>query len=367
MKVAIVHYWFVNWRGGEKVVDALLELYPNADVYAHVYDPSVVSEAIKDRYAGSTFINKLPRSRKWYQHYLPFMPLALEQLDLTDYDLVISSESGPAKGVVTRPDALHVCYCHSPMRYVWDMYHLYLRNMKPVFRPIFRILVHYLKQWDQSSSNRVDHYVANSSYVSKRIEKCYRRDSEVIAPPVDIEEFSAVESKKDFYLLIGQLTPYKRADLAVSAFLNSKRKLVVVGTGEQLKELDALCANQDNISIMGWQDWETCKKYLAEARAIIFPGVEDFGMVPVEAMASGTPVIALAKGGVLDSVEDGKTGVLYCENSVSGLAGALDRFETIESSFEVSMLRDSAESFSKQNFANSFSRFVLQAFNDRKC
>ncbi len=357
MKVAIVHYWFVNWRGGEKVVEALLSLYPQADLYTHVYDEALTEGKLKGHRIFTTFINRLPGAKKHYQKYLPLMPIALEQLDLTQYDLVISSESGPAKGVIVNPEALHICYCHSPMRYVWDMYPEYLRNSTRFTRWLIRPLIHYLKIWDRLSADRVDHFIANSNFVAKRINKFYRRTAEVIHPPVDISEFEASTEKADFYLVLGQLTHYKRADLVVDAFLKNGKKLVVIGDGEQYEALKKL--ENNNITIMGRASWSVCKDHLSRAKALIFPGVEDFGMVPVEAMACGTPVLAYGKGGALETVFDEKTGFLFRDQSIESLNECIAKFET-STQFDSGELRIHAEKFSLQAFEVKLNDFIKQ-------
>ena len=285
------------------------------------------------------------------------MPIALEQLDLTQYDLVISSESGPAKGVIVSPEALHICYCHSPMRYVWDMYPEYLRNSGRFTRWLIRPLIHYLKIWDRLSADRVDHFIANSNFVAKRINKFYRRDAEVIHPPVDIREFEAKSEKSDFYLVLGQLTHYKRADLVVDAFRKNGKKLVVIGDGEQFESLKQL--ETANIKIMGRATWTVCKDYLSNARALIFPGVEDFGMVPVEAMACGTPVLAYAKGGALETVIDGVSGLLFHDQSVESLNECITRFEE-NADLKVSEIRKQAEKFSAEVFLKKVQNFIQQ-------
>jgi glycosyltransferase involved in cell wall biosynthesis len=362
MKVAIVHYWFVTWRGGEKVVEALLDLYPEADIYTHVYCEAGTEKKLVGRDITQTFISKLPRAKKWYQKYLPFMPLALEQLDLREYDLIISSESGPAKGVITRPDALHICYCHSPMRYVWDMYPDYLHSTGRFTRLMMRPLIHYLKMWDRLSADRVDYFISNSKFVSKRISKFYRRESEVINPPVDIDEFEYCEEKEDFYLVLGQLTPYKRADLVVNAFANSGMNLVVIGDGEQYDELKQ--KESSNVRVLGRADWDVCKDHLKRAKALIFPGVEDFGMVPVEAMACGTPVLAFAQGGALETVEEGLSGVFFHEQSVDSILDCIKRFESMD--FDRPAIRRHAQSFSKKGFLEKIEVFVDEQFKASK-
>lgn len=355
MKVAIVHYWFINWRGGEKVVEALLDLFPQADLFTHVYDESLTEGKLKGRNITTTFISKLPGAKKHYQKYLPLMPIALEQLDLREYDLVISSESGPAKGIIISPDATHICYCHSPMRYVWDMYPDYVKTAGLLSRWLMRPLIHYLKIWDRLSADRVDYFIANSSFVAKRINKFYRRSAEVIHPPVDIDEFEINSEKSDFYLLLGQLTHYKRADLAVDAFLANGKKLIVIGDGEQYQSLKAL--ENDRVKVLGRASWDECKNYLSKAKALIFPGVEDFGMVPVEAMACGTPVLAFAKGGALETVNDGHSGYLFYEQTVESLNACINKFEE-QSELIDSEIRNQAELFSMDIFKKKMTSFI---------
>lgn len=362
MKVAIVHYWLLRMRGGEKVVEALCELYPEADIFTHVADPEALSPTIQKHRIQTTFIAKLPRSKTWYKNYLPFMPLALEQLDLSDYDLVISTESGPAKGVITRPDALHVCYCHTPMRYVWDMYHDYMANQFFLKQWLMRPLLHYVRNWDALSSNRVDHFISNSRYVAQRIQKFYKRQATVIPPPVDVERFSPSKEKQDYYLLLGQLVAYKRADLAVDAFNASGRKLVIIGDGEMSKELSNRA--NSNIEFLGWLESKDIEDHLRNCKALLFPGIEDFGIVPLEAMASGTPVIAFAKGGALETVIDQKTGVYFHEQSTQALNSAVDKIENGEITFDSDTLIEHANSFSKANFKKNISEYIDEKLED---
>ncbi len=325
LKVAIVHYWLVNMRGGERVVEALCELFPQADIYTHVYDPASVSQIIRSHPVRTTFIQKLPAPVRHYRDYLPLMPLALEQLDLREYDLVISSESGPAKGVVVSPDTVHVCYCHTPMRYVWDMYHDYAAETGGLKRFLIPPLIHYLRLWDHSSAARVDHFIANSRYVAVRINKHYRRDAMVIHPPVDTHAFSPCAEPGDFYLMVGQLVRYKRPDLAVEAFSRMGKPLVVIGEGELLPEVRAKALR--NIKFMGHQPFEVLRDHYARCKALVFPGEEDFGIVPVEAMAAGRPVIAYGKGGALETVVDGETGLFFNGRTAESLMDAVERFE----------------------------------------
>ena len=360
MKVAIVHYWLVRMRGGEKVLEAICELYPDADIFTHVVNPAKISETINNHAINTTFINSLPWSRTHYQNYLPLMPIALEQLDLSEYDLIISSESGPAKGVITRPDAVHICYCHTPMRYVWDMYHEYLNRQNIFKRLLMRPLLHYVRGWDFRSAARVDHFISNSNYVAQRVKKFYRRESTVIYPPVDVDKLRPVlngkEDAQDYYLLLGQLVRYKKADIAIRAFNELGKKLIVIGTGDHLRELKKLANN--NIEFLGWQNEEHIAFYLRSCRALIFPGIEDFGIVPLEAMASGTPVIAYAKGGALETVVDQTTGILFDEQSAAGLSRAVIRFETLETQFDKETLVRYADGFSKSRFKREMNDFI---------
>jgi glycosyltransferase involved in cell wall biosynthesis len=330
MKVAIVHYWLVGMRGGEKVIEALCEMYPQADIFTHVYVPEMVSERIRQHRIIPSFVNSLPRAARMYKNYLPLMPLALEQLDLRGYDLVISSESGPAKGIIPPPEALHVCYCHTPMRYIWNMYHEYRDGAGRITRLLMPPLSHYLRMWDVSSASRVDSFVANSATVAKRIERYYRRDSVVIHPPVDTEAFSiaAPSDLGDYYLMAGELVSYKRPDLAVRAFNEMGLKLVVIGSGEMLDEIRRIAG--PTITVMGSQPFDVLKTHYARCRALIFPGEEDFGMVPVEAMASGRPVVAYARGGATETVKEGISGVFFGEQSVEAICNAVTRLKDFE-------------------------------------
>lgn len=356
MKVAIIHYWLVNMRGGEKVIEALLDIYPDADIFTHVINPEKISDKIKKRVVQTTFIQKLPKATTLYQSYLPLMPYALEQLDLTQYDLIISSESGPAKGVLTSPDSLHICYCHSPMRYLWDMYHEYRQNASFIKKWLMPFFSHSVRQWDLASSFRVDHFIANSAFVQKRIEKTYRRKSTVIYPPVITNDFYSTETIDDFYLMVGQLVSYKNTRLAVQAFNQNGKKLIIIGDGTEKQTLQQL-ANQ-NITFLGHQTFDVIKHHYAHCKALIFAGVEDFGMVPVEAMASGRPVIALAKGGVLDTVIQGKTGVLFDQPSVSHLNQAIEQFEEQLSSFDSLTIQNHAKLFHDSVFKQQIQQFI---------
>lgn len=367
MKVAIVHYWWLSNRGGEAVCSALFELYPDADLFIHVCDEEIVRKALPANFSGqihTSFISRLPGAKKHYQKYLPFMPLALEQLDLSGYDLVLSSESGPAKGVITRPDALHICYCHSPMRYVWDMYHEYLGGAGRVIRTLFPFVAHWLRVWDRLSADRVDYFIANSQFVAKRIAKFYRREATVIYPPVNTTEFSPAPARGDFYLCLGQLVSYKRADLAVAAFNELDLPLVVIGEGELYDELKKMAGPK--VTLLGRQPFAVIKDHLARCKGLIFPGQEDFGIVPVEAMAAGAPVLAYARGGALETVIDGKTGILFHEQTTAALIAAVQKIENKELVFNPSVLQADAAHFDKAVFKQQMQRFINQHLNVNK-
>jgi glycosyltransferase involved in cell wall biosynthesis len=330
MKVAIIHYWLVGMRGGEKVIEALCEMYPQADIFTHVYVPEMVSDRIRQHRVIPTFINSLPRASKMYKTYLPLMPLALEQLDLRGYDLIISSESGPAKGIIAPSEALHVCYCHTPMRYIWNMYHDYRNGAGRVARLMMPPLTHYLRMWDVTSAARVDSFVANSATVARRIHRYYGANSVVVHPPVDTDAFSIAAPSElgDYYLMAGELVSYKRPDLAVRAFNEMKLKLVVIGGGEMLDEVRRLAG--PTVTVLGSQPFDVLKQHYAQCRALIFPGEEDFGMVPVEAMASGRPVVAFGRGGATETVAPGVSGVFFAEQTVETISSAVRSLDAIE-------------------------------------
>lgn len=358
MKVAIVHYWLVNMRGGEKVLEALLSIYPDADIYTHVAEPEKLSTLLASRIKATTFIAKMPLAKKHYQKYLPLMPLAIEQLDLTSYDLVISSESGPAKGVIVAPEATHICYCHSPMRYIWDMQHEYIGGASLIKKLIMAPLLHYMRIWDVTTSARVSYFIANSHFVKARIWQYYRRDAKVIYPPVDSSDFDLVEKQEDYYLLVGQLVAYKRADLAINAFKENGKKLVVIGGGEQFKKLSQNLPS--NITLLGKQPFEVLKEHYQHCKALIFPGVEDFGIVPLEAMACGRPVIAYAKGGALETVKDNMTGIYFQQQSVEALNKAIDKFENSSVEFNPKAIREHALQFRQSRFIQEVANYIDQ-------
>lgn len=361
LRVAIVHYWLVGMRGGEKVVEALCAMYPHADIFTHVYEPGAVSPTIRAHRVTTSFIGSLPRAAQAYKSYLPLMPLALEQLDLRGYDLVISSESGPAKGVIPPAGALHVCYCHSPMRYIWNMFHDYRERSGPFTRWLMPPLSHYIRTWDAVSANRVHEFAANSHTVAQRLRSYYRRDATVIHPPVDTAAFAPVSPAElsDYYLMVGELVRYKRPELAVKAFNRSGLKLVVIGGGEMLDELRALAG--PTVTILGPQPFTSLQYHYARARALIFPGEEDFGIVPVEAMASGRPVIAFGRGGATETVVDGVTGTFFMEQTVDALLDAVDRCVRMPFSSDAAVSH--AGKYGMARFSLEMEAFITRAFD----
>ncbi|MHC1550438.1 glycosyltransferase [Phyllobacterium sp. K27] len=363
MKVAIVHYWLLSMRGGEKVLEALSEIYPDADIFTLVYDPDAITGRLKNHKITTSFLQKIPGSKKHYQMLLPLMPLALESMDLTSYDLIISSESGPAKGIIPKPDALHVCYCHSPMRYIWDHYFFYHATAGFVKRLFMPVIASWLRQWDVSTSARVDCFVANSRHIANRIQRYYRRDAVVIHPPVSVDDFAVSDVVDDFYLCAGQLVGYKRVDLAVEAFTRMNKKLVVIGTGEEMTSLKSKAG--PTITFLGHQPFASLKSHMARCKALIFPGEEDFGIVPVEVMASGRPVLAYGKGGAVDTVIEGVSGMLFAEQSVEAMMDCVERFEQAERSFVPSRIRAHSLRFSKQTFKDKISQLIGREFERR--
>ena len=360
MRVALVHYWLVRERGGEKVLKAIHGVFPDAVIFTNVHDPRH-TPSFADASIETTFVQKLPFARSLYQSYLPLMPSALEALDLNSFDLVISSESGPAKGVLARPGATHISYVHSPMRYVWNMYPDYMRRANPAVRTLFPFVANYLRMWDVTSATRVDQFVSNSHNVPARVRRYWGRGSDVIHPPVEIEAFETSARDDGFYLYVGELVDYKRADVVVDAFARMRRKLIVIGGG---KESEALQKRGGGcVTFLGRVGAEALKDYYARCKAVIFAAEEDFGIVPLEAMASGKPVIAYGAGGALESVIAGKTGLFFPEQSADAVIAAVDAFEANATRFDPAVIRAHAETFATPVFQAKFKSLVERALN----
>ena len=373
-RIAIVHYWFVNRRGGERVVEKFAEMLPNADLFSLVVDYESLPPILRERSIKTSFVQKIPGSKRWHRHLLPLYPLALEQFDLRGYDLVLSSESGPAKGVLTGARTCHVCYCHSPMRYLWDFYHGYRNGTSfgALSRPVFSIAAHYLRMWDAATADRVDHFVANSQNVAARIRKHYRRDSTVIYPPVHVHAGYLANRIEDYYLIAGQLVDYKRVDLAIEACNRLGRHLHIVGEGEQARRLRKLAG--PTIDFCGALSDEDLREQFAHCRALLFPAEEDFGIVPVEALSFGRPVIAFGRGGVTESVKgfhpdspapaENCCGVLFREQSTESLVEAIRAFEAVEDRFSPFFIKQQAERFDEAHFRERFGQFLSEKLEE---
>jgi glycosyltransferase involved in cell wall biosynthesis len=355
MKVAIVHDFLTQRGGAEKVVEVLHDMFPQAPVYTSVYDAHAMPAAYRDWDIRTSFIQRFLVGPALYRAALLLYPMAFESFDLSGYDLVISSSSSFAKGVLTRPETVHVCYTHTPMRYAWQM-RGYVENerLSRVARAILAPSLHYLRTWDAVAASRVDHYIANSSVVAERIRKYYRRESHIICPPVETTRFKPRSEASDYYVVVSRLIPYKRLDLAVSAFSHLGLPLKVVGTGRQAQALRRLAG--PTIEFMGFVDDGALPELVAGAKALVMPGEEDFGIAPVEANACGRPVIAYAAGGALDSQVDGVTGVLFNQPTVESLCAAIKRFEA--SRFDSEAIRRNAQSFDKAVFRQRISEFL---------
>lgn len=357
MRVAIVHYWLVGMRGGERVVEQIAQLFPQADIFTHALRRDRISQSLLQHSIKCTTISRLPFAATQYKKYLMFMPRALEELDLSGYDLVISSESGPAKGIIAPPTSKHITYCHSPMRYIWDQYHQYKSELGWPARKVFGRVAHQLRQWDVTTAARVDKFVANSHFVAKRIARYYGRDSEVLNPPVDLERYRPVANpSEEYYFLVSELVPYKRADIAIEGFRGLDRKLVVAGGGSEFEKLKA--AAPPNVQFTGRVSNDKLRDLYANCRALLFPGEEDFGIVPLEAMACGRPVLAYGAGGVLETVVENKTGLFFRQQNASALKEAVLKFESMENQFGGPAIRAHAETFSEAKFRAGFQNIV---------
>jgi glycosyltransferase involved in cell wall biosynthesis len=364
MRTAIIHYWLVGMRGGERVLEHICDMFPDADIFTHVVDRNALSDKLQQRKIYTTFISRIPGSRKHYQKLLPLMPRALEALDLSDYDLVISSEAGPAKGVITRPDSTHLTYCHSPMRYIWDQYHQYRQAGGIGARVVMPLFAPSLRQWDVTSAARTDVFLANSNFVQSRIAKFWRREATVIYPPVDTKLFQSNAEPTDEYIWVGQLVPYKRPDVAVDAFTASGRRLHVIGDGAMYESLRRSAG--PNVRFTQRMDFAALKNAYSTTRGLVFTSEEDFGMIPVEVMASGRPVLAYGRGGALETVVDGETGLFYMGKTAEDLEEAVQKFEAWLPYFEPAAAIRHAEHFRPEVFRDKFMAAVDQAVSARR-
>ena len=374
MKVAIVCDWLVTYAGAEKVLEQILNVFPDADLFALVdFIPEGQRDFIKNKKVTTTFIQNMPKAKTKYRNYLPFMPIAIEQLDVSAYDLVISSSHCVAKGILTGPDQIHISYVHSPIRYAWDLQHQYLKEAgltHGLKSKIARLIMHYMRIWDTRTSNGVDYFIANSKFIGRRIWKCYRRKSDVIYPPVDVEKFQLCTEKEDFYMTASRMVPYKQMGLIVEAFNHMPdKKLVVIGKGPEFDKIKKVAG--PNVTLMGYQPDDVLRDYMERAKAFVFAAEEDFGITPVEAQACGTPVIAYGKGGSLETVRGyGKlsnpTGIFFYHQNVESIVDAVERFESVAENISCSDCRNHAESFSIPRFQKEFKEFVDNIMQEKK-
>lgn len=370
MKIAIVADWLVTYAGSERVLEQMIAYYPQADVFSVVdFIPEEARGFLRGKQPQTTFVQKLPGARRWYQRYLPLMPLAIEQLDLSGYDLILSSSHAVAKGVIVGPDQLHISYVHSPIRYAWDLQHQYLKESgldRRWMGWVARWFLHNIRMWDVRTQYGVDHFISNSRFIARRIHRVYGRDATVIYPPVDVEAFTLCEQKDDFYLTASRMVPYKRIDLIVEAFAGMpEKRLVVIGSGPDLEKIWAKAT--PNVQLMGYQSQEILRDHMQRAKAFVFAAEEDFGIAPVEAQACGTPVIAFGKGGALETVRglgvvsEVPTGVFFDEQTSTAIQSAVKQFESHQDVFVSAQIRVHAEQFSTMNFRKNYTNFVEAA------
>jgi glycosyltransferase involved in cell wall biosynthesis len=369
LKYALIHEWLTPYAtgGSELVVQEILN-FIEADLYALIdFESTNPDSYLFQRSIGTTFLQTFPRAKQGVQKYLPLLPFAIEQLDLRAYDVILSSSHAVAKGVLTSPHQLHICYCHTPMRYAWDLTFDYLQNTKAGrgLPGLFtRYLLHRLRQWDVISANRVDYFIANSHHTARRIWRCYRRTATVIYPPVHVERFPFEPNKQDFYLTVCRLVSYKKIALIVQAFNQLKRPLIVIGTGPELQSIQQMA--ESHIQILGWQPDEVVQRYMAEAKAFVYAACEDFGMALVEAQACGTPVIAYGRGGALETVRDLRqypdsgTGVLFPQQTVTDIIAGVNTFEQLQKNFNSEIAQTHAMQFNAKQFEQNYSKFVKE-------
>lgn len=343
-KIALVFDWMTTHGGAEKVNLELHKMFPDAPIFTSVYNAEKL-KGFEKATIHTSFIQKLPFAKTYHQLYLSLMPMAYELFDLSEFDIVISSSHSCAKGVITKPETLHVCYCHSPMRYAWDNWHSYISSykMNPILKAIGKRKIHKIRLWDRLSADRVDYYIANSSTTKRRIEKYYHKPSTVIHPSIRTSKYAIAEKTKGYYLAVGRLTPYKQFELIVETFNKLGLPLKIAGTGILLEELRSKA--NSNIEVLGFVTDRELETLYSEAEAIIFPQIEDFGIIPLEAMASGRPVIALAEGGALDTVVDGQTGIYFKKQTVKSLSQAIEKYQNNKRKFRPELIREHSRKF----------------------
>jgi glycosyltransferase involved in cell wall biosynthesis len=361
-KIALIHDWLNGMRGGEKVLEVITDIFPDSDIFTLLLDENKISQKILSHKITTSFIQRLPFWRSKYRSYLPFFTRAIERFDLSEYDLVISISHCVAKGAIPAKNAMHICYCLSPVRYVWQFYDQYF-GRNPLKRLVLKPFLNKIRRWDYESCSRVNQFVAISKTVAERIKKFYGREADIIYPPVDTAYFTPAEkpSREDYFLVVSALVPYKRIDLAVGAFNKLGLPLRIVGNGPELKKLKRMAS--DNIVFEGWLSDDEVRERYRSCRALIFPGEEDFGLTPIEANACGAPVIAFRKGGVVESVVDGVTGIFFDEQTEDSLIEAVKKFEI--SKFDINACRAQSLKFDTEVFKEKFSDYILLKYNKK--
>ena len=356
MKLAIVHDWLTNMGGAEQVIINFKEIYKDAPIYTTFYNPNNLDPKLRNLDVRTSFLQK-DKMITNHKKYFPLMPFAFSRFDLREYDVVLSSSTCCAKGVKAK-NGIHICYCNTPMRYAWEKREDYLKNMNFLKKTIVKIFLFFMRRWDKWSCKRVDYFIANSTEVPSRIKRCYNRNSDVINPPVRCKLFNISNIDGDYYFIVSRLVPYKRFDLAVRACSELGKKLIIIGDGTEKEDLMKMA--NENVIFMGRQPDEVVKKYMSECKALIFPGEEDFGITPVEAMSCGRPVICYGKGGVLDTVIDGKTGVYFEEQTVESLKKAILKFENMK--FDKKEIRARALEFDESVFQKKIKKYIEEKY-----
>lgn len=366
MKVALIHDHLAQDGGAEKVLKVLAEMFPDAPIYTLLYEKKYADKYFRNRHIETSIIQRLPGGVKHYQWYMPFMPMAVEFFDLNGFDVVISDASAFAKGVITSSHTLHICYCHTPTRYLWSDTHQYIYDLKynKYFKKVISLVLNYIRMWDRLAADRVDEYIANSRFVAKRIKKYYKRESTVIYPPVETDQFKITEQIGDYFLIGGRLAPYKRVDLVVEAFKKTNKKLKIYGDGVDLERLKDIAKGCSNIEFLGWVDDTAKAELYSRCLAFIYPQEEDFGITAVEAMASGRPVIAYGRGGAMETVVDGLTGIFFNEQTAVSLAEAINNFDSAK--FNPEIIKQHAEKFSVAKFKNEIAKYIESSWKNFK-
>lgn len=369
MKKALIHDWFSTYAGAEKCVESFTNVWGDFEIYGLIdfLSDSDRDKILKGKRAHTSFIGKLPFAKSKYRNYLPLFPLAIEQFDLSGYDVVLSSSHAVAKGVLTHSNQLHIAYIHTPIRYAWDLYHQYLRESgldRGLKGMLAKYFLHKIRIWDAASANRVDHYVANSRYIACRIEKIYGKPSDVIYPPVDVDKFTLREAKEEFYLTASRMVPYKKVGLIVEAFSQTDKKLVVVGDGPDMAKIKSKAGK--NVELLGFADDETMRDLMGRAKAFVFAAEEDFGITPVEAQACGTPVICFGRGGARETVIDGESGLYFMEQNVKELLDAVAKFDQNRDKFEPVKIRENSLRFSRARFEAEIKSYVEKKYEEFK-